>query len=162
VDLMPKSLTILHIIVTLSVGACFYYARQEAEKKTVQLGRLFRLPGFALVAALILMYIQARAKQPLWPFGAALCAGLAIGGARGITMALEIRSSRVLLPPGMRASIWIVIAMITAVAADIIAALVGPAGQPWRLYAAVLLMLCMGLLFGRAMILGARFWYITR
>jgi 3-methyladenine DNA glycosylase/8-oxoguanine DNA glycosylase len=48
-----SGLNLLHILVVLSAGACFYYALREAPRRTVRLRRMFWAPWAGSVAALL-------------------------------------------------------------------------------------------------------------
>lgn len=61
-----------------------------------------------LAAALFLMFFQIGMKQPLWPFPVALVLGLAVGGARGFMMKLEVDEYWLMVrPSGRRALVWV-------------------------------------------------------
>jgi len=159
---MSKSLNILHLLLALSVAACIHFAWQETRDKVVKLTRLLGAPAVALVAALIVMFIQLSTKQPFWPFAVAFGGGFAIGAARGLTIALTVeRFWRVVRPPGMRAQVWITVALAAAIAVDAAGAIAGPSGLAWRFPAAVAAMGCAGMLVGRAIAMGARTWRLV-
>jgi len=160
---MSNHLNLLHILLALSAGACFYFAAWEARRRTIRFRRLFWPPWSGLVAALLLMFFQFGMKQPLWPFLAALLLGVAVGGTRGLTMKLEVDEYwLVVRPPGPRTLVWVAVVLVAAVAVDIAGAIVGPAGRIWRFPAALVAMVCAGLLFGRALAVAARVWRLNR
>jgi hypothetical protein len=154
-----SGLNLLHILIVLSAGACFYYALREAPRRTVRLRRLFLAPWAGTVAALLLAFFQLGLKQPAWPFAAALGLGLAVGSARGFMMRLEVDEYwLVVRPAGRRAMIWIGSAVAASAAIDIAGVLVGPNGADWRFAAALLVVGCVGALFGRALAMTTRVW----
>jgi hypothetical protein len=159
-----NTLNVLHLLLVLSSGACLYFAWQETRDKVVKLDRLFRAPIFALIVGLILMTIQTvGAKHPTWFFLAAFFAGVALGAVRGFTITLSIGSSwRVLRPAGMRAQVWVALALVVAVAVDIAGAIEGRPGQIWRFPASLAAAGFTGLLVGRAGGMGWRVWRIVR
>jgi hypothetical protein len=159
---MSKSLNILHLFLALNAGACFYFAWQETKDKFVKPERLLGAPVVALIAALILMFIERSAKQPLWPFAPAYAVGLAIGAARGFTMTLTLTSSwRVLRPSGMRDQMWVAMLLTAAIGADMAGAIAGPDGLIWRFPAALMSMACAGALAGRALAMTVRVRRLT-
>ena len=91
-----------------------------------------------------------------------LVLGLAAGGARGLTMRLEVDEYwLVVRPPGRRAMIWIGSAVAASAAIDIAGVLVGPDGADWRFAAALLVVGCVGALFGRALGVTVRVWRMS-
>lgn len=159
---MSKSVNILHLLLALSAAACIHFAWQETKDKIVKLDRLLRAPTAALVPALILMLIQLSTRQPIWPFMAAFFGGLAVGGTRGLTIPLKVeRFWRVVRPPGMRAQVWIAVALAAAVVVDIAGASAGLPGLAWRFPSALAAMTCAGMLAGRAIAMGARAWRLV-
>ena len=162
-----SGLNLLHILIVLSAGACFYYALREAPRRTVRLRRLFLAPWSGTAAALLLVFFQLGLKQPAWPFAAALAGGLAAGVARGFMMPLEVDEYwLVVRPAGRRAMIWIGSAVVAAVAVEIASAVVGPllgfeGGDDWRLAATLLVVGCIGALFGRALAMTTRVWRMS-
>lgn len=154
---MAKSLNILHLLLILGGGLCIRFAWQETKDKIVKSERLLWAPLTALVAALVLMFIQLSTKQAAWPFAAAFIAGFAIGGVSGLIIALKFDGSwRVLRPPGMRVQLWIASTLAAAVAVDIVGVASGPPGLVWRVPATLAAMACAGMLVGRAIAMAAR------
>jgi hypothetical protein len=159
---MLGHLNLLHIPLALSAGACLYFAWWESRRRTIRPRRVFWPPWSGLAAALLLMFFQIGMKQPLWPFLVALLLGLAAGGARGFMMKLEVDEYwLVVRPSGRRALVWVAGILVVAVAVDIAGAMVGPAGRIWRFPAALVGMVCAGLLFGRALALATRVWRLN-
>lgn len=152
-------LNLLHILILPSAGACLYLALWESRRRTIRPKRLFWSPWFAIFAALLLAFLEARMKQPVWPFWAALGLGLVVGGARGLTMKLEVDEFwLVVRPAGRRTVIWIAALVVVAALVDIGGAAIGPDGKVWRYYATLAAMGCSGLLFGRAIAVALRVW----
>ncbi|MDP3158834.1 MAG: hypothetical protein Q8N31_02370 [Reyranella sp.] len=159
------SLNLLHILLLLSAVGCFYFASQEAPRRTIKFGRMLRSPAFALLAALLLTFFQVGMKQPIWPPLAALTLGLAAGATRGFTMKLAIDEYWLVVRPGPRRPllVWVAALLVLAVAVDIAGALVGPAmGRDWRFGAALVAAGCAGFLLGRGLALMTRVWRFSR
>ncbi|MEI7873036.1 MAG: hypothetical protein WCK95_12990 [Alphaproteobacteria bacterium] len=155
-------LNLLHVFLLPSAAACLYFALWESRRRTVRLRRLFWSPWLAMIAGLLLVFMEARMKQPVWPFWAALGGGLVIGGARGLTMKLEVDEFwLVVRPAGRRTVIWIAVLVLTAALVDIAGAAIGPNGKIWRYYATMVAMACSGLLFGRAIAMAGRVWRLV-
>jgi hypothetical protein len=113
------------------------------------------------------VFFQLGLKQPVWPFAAALGLGLAAGGARGFTMPLAIDEYwLVVRPAGRRAMIWIGSLVVAAVAVDFAGALLAPvlgsegAALP-RFSAALLVVGCVGALYGRVLAVTLRVWRMS-
>ncbi len=154
-----QELNLLHVLLLLSAGACLYFSFWENRQRTIGLRRHFWSPGFAILAALVLMFFQVGLKHPVRPFLAVLALGLAIGVARGLTLKLRVdRSWKVPRPAGSRNSIWIAALLAAAAAVDIAGAAIGGDAKIWRFYAALVATGCSGLLFGRAIVLAVRVW----
>ncbi len=152
-------LNLLHAVVLPSALACLYFALWESRRRTIRLRRLFWSPWLALLAALLLVFMEARMKQAVWPFWAALGASLVVGSVRGLTMKLEVdKYWLVVRPAGRRTVIWVAVLMVTAAFVDIAGAAIGPEGNIWRYYATLVAAACSGLLFGRALAMAGRVW----
>lgn len=152
-------LNLLHAVVLPSALACLYFAVWESRRRTLRLRRLFWSPWLSLLAALLLVFMEARMKQPVWPFWAALGGGLIVGGARSLVMKLEVdKYWLVVRPAGGRTIIWVATLMVTAAIVDIAGAAIGPEGNTWRYYATMAAAACSGLLFGRALAMAVRVW----
>lgn len=162
--MISHGLNLLHILLLPSVAACFYFASQEAPRRTIRFERVLRAPAFALVAALLLTFFQVGMKQPIWPPLAALALGLAVGGTRGFTMKLEIDEYWLVVRPGPRRRllVWVAALLVAAVAVDIGGAMAGSAGKIWRLSATLVAAACAGFLLGRALALMTRVWRFSR
>ena len=160
--MFAHKLNLLHALLLPSAGACLYLALWESRRRTIRLRRLFWSPWFAIVVALLLVFFQVGTKQPAWPFLAALGLGLVVGGARGLTMKLEVDEFwLVVRPAGRRTVIWIAALGLVAALVDIAGAVVGPDSKAWRYYAALVATACSGLLFGRAISMAGRVWRLV-
>ncbi len=157
--MLAQKLNLLHLVLLLSVAACVYYVMWENRQRTLALKRHFRSAGFAILAALLLLFFQVGTKQPLWPFLFALALGLAIGGANGVVLKLRVdRSWQIPRPAGTRHMIWMALLLAAAAAVDIAGAAIGPEAKLWRFYASLGAMACSGVIFGRALAVGVRVW----
>ncbi len=152
-------LNLLHLLLLLSAAGCLYYAMWEGRQRTLALKKHFRSSGFAIVAALVLVFFQVGMKQPLWPFLAAVTAGLVVGVASGFVVKLRVdRSWQIPRPAGTRRMIWFAALLAAAAAVDIASAAIGPEARPWRFYAALGAVACAGVVLGRALAVGVRVW----
>ncbi len=152
-------LNLLHILLLLSTATCFYFAFQESRLRTITLKTHYGLSGFAILSALVLIFIQVGLKEPAWSFLVALAIGATIGLVRGSTLKLRVdRSFKVPRPSGSRNSIWAAALLAGMAAVDAVGATIGPDANMWRYYASLVATGCAGLLFGRAIVLAARVW----
>lgn len=162
--MISHGLNLLHILLLASAAACFYFASQEAPRRTIRFRRVLRAPAFAMVVALLLTFFQIGMKQPIWPPVAALLLGLAVGGTRGLSMKLAIDEYWLVVRPGPRRPllVWVAALLVVAVTVDIGGAMAGPAGKVWRLSATLAAAGCAGFLLGRGLALMARVWRFSR
>ncbi|MDP1752939.1 MAG: hypothetical protein Q8L22_26095 [Reyranella sp.] len=157
--MLAQKLNLLHIVLLLSAAACVYCVMWENRQRTLALRRHFRSAGFAILAALLLLFFQVGTKQPIWPFLAALALGLVAGGASGVALKLRVdRSWQIPRPAGTRHMIWMALLLAAAAAVDIAGAAIGPEAKLWRFYATLGAMACSGVMFGRAIAVGVRVW----
>jgi hypothetical protein len=150
-------LNLLHLVLVLGAVGAVHLALREIRGRSMRAWRLFALPAVAVILAMILVLFQLAARQPSWWFGAALAAGAAVGAVRGATMMLKVdQNLRLLRPTSRRALLWVTLAIPIAIGVEIGGAMVGADGVLLRLAAAFTMVLCAGLLAGRAVALAAR------
>lgn len=154
-----QKLNLLHILLFLSAGACFYYVLWENRQRTIAFRKHFRSSWFAVFAALLLIFFRAGMKQSVWPDGSALAVGLVVGGAYGLSLKLRVdRSWSIPRPPGGRYAAGLAGLLLAAVAVEIAGAAIGPEAKIWRFYATLVALGCAGALVGRSIAIAVRVW----
>jgi hypothetical protein len=152
-------LNLLHIVLLISAGSSLYFAVRENRLRTITLNTHFGFSGFAILAALIMTFIQVGLRNPAWSFLAAMAIGMVIGVARGLSLSLRVdRSFKVPRPAGSRHSIWVAALLVGMAVVDAAGAVIGPGSNMWRYCAALVATGCAGLLSGRAFVLAVRVW----
>jgi hypothetical protein len=102
-------------------------------------------------------------KQRWWPFPVALLVGLAVGGAYGLFVKLRIEDYwLVVRASGRPVPIWIASVLVGTVLVDLVGAWWGADARIFRYWAALLALVCAGLLFGRALALTSRLRRLNR
>jgi hypothetical protein len=151
-------LNLLHPLLALAAAACVYFARREIVGRAMSPSRLAVLPLLALGMTFVFFLFFLSLHQPKWLFPAALGLGLAIGAARGITMALRYDHMFQLVRPSRHlVLLWVTLALAAAVVGEAGGAVVGgPLGALARLASSELAALCAGALAGRALAVAIR------
>jgi hypothetical protein len=156
---MLHQLNLLHLLLAAGALACAYLALREVRRVYVSQWRLFVPPLLAAGVAFGLMLFQLAADRPPWMFGAALLVGLVTGAARGFTMQVkfDVYRPRIQARPAAKRILFLVaLVVVASVAVEIAGAIVGPRLALWRLGAALLAMLCAGMMLGRASAIAGR------
>ncbi len=157
-----QKLNLLHILLLLSAGACFYYVLWENRQRTIAFRKHFRSSWFAIGAVLLLVFFRVGMKQPVWPIGSALAAGIVVGGIYGFTLKLRVdRSWSIPRPPGGRYMAWLAGLLLVAVAVEIAGAVIGPEARMWRFYTTLVALGCAGALVGRSIAIAFRVWRLV-
>lgn len=150
-------LNLLHIVLVLGAMFAVHLALREIRGRSMRRWRLFALPATALILAMILVLFQLAARQPSWWFGATFAAGTAVGALRGATMLLKVdQNFRLLRPTSRRALFWVTLAIPVSIGVELGGAMVGADGALLRLASAFTMVMCAGLLAGRAAALAVR------
>jgi hypothetical protein len=153
-------LNLLHLVLVVGAVAAVALALREIRGRAMRRWQLVPLPLVALLLAFILLLFQLAARQPPWPFAAALAIGLVAGAARGATLPQEVdQTFRLVRPTRRRALFWTSLVFPVAVGLEIGGTLAGPPGELWRLAGAAAAMLAAGLMAGRATALAVRLWW---
>ena len=152
---------ILHLVLLVGGSGCLYAAALEIRQHTIRRWRLFVPPSLALVVAAVVTLAQLTMDRPPWPFAAALGIGLALGGARGLSIPLRVDQYWNLLrvrPTAKRLLFWVA----AVVAADVIleggAAIAHQPLETWRFAGALAAVACTGMLWGRAVVVVIRMY----
>ncbi len=157
---MIYNLNLLHLVLAGGAIGCVALALQEVRGRPMGPGRLFLLPGLAMLLAAILLLFHLADRQPLWLFGAAFGLGVAAGAVRGATTRLQVDQTWMLVrPAGRKTLAWVSLLLPVAAGFEIGGAIAGPDGLLWRLIASELAALAAGLMLGRAAALGLRLWH---
>lgn len=154
---MIFQLNLLHLVLVLGAMVAVHLALREIRGRSMRRWRLFALPAVSIGLAMILVLFELAARQPAWWFGATFVLGWAVGAVRGATMLLKVdQNFRLLRPTSQRALFWVTLAIPIAVGFEIGGAFAGPDGALWRLAGTLAMVLCAGLLTGRATALAFR------
>lgn len=154
-----SKLTLMHAVLACGAGAGIYLAVREVQRRHVSQWRLLAPSSLGLAVALGLAVIQIAARQPGWPFVAALAAGLAAGWARGSLMRIAHDMYRPILAisrPAKLVLVWVALAVGAAVAVEIAATHLEPRPEAVRFGAALVAMLGAAAMMGRALALAVR------
>ncbi len=151
-------LNLLHLLLALAAAACVYFARREIVGRAMSPSRLAVLPLLALGMSFVFFLFFLSLHQPVWLFPAALLLGLAVGVARGVTMAMRYDHMFQLVRPSRHlVLLWVTLGLAAAVVGEAGGAVIGGSiGALARLAAAELAALCAGALAGRALALAIR------
>src|SRR5579871_6401736 len=121
---MIDDLNVLHLVIVLSAAGCLLLAIPEAAGRSMRTLRMFGTPALAMLTALALLLLVAgdARHQQIW--AGALVVGLLVGALRGATMLILVDQVwvRVRLPNG-RHTVWIALALVLAVAYQVLIAL---------------------------------------
>lgn len=156
---MFHNLTIVHALLALAAAATVFFVVQELREASVSQWWLFAPGSFAFLAATGLVLIQIGAGQGRWPFAVAAAAGLAIGGVRGLTIGVQhdAYQPHVIISRAARISFLCVgLGVAACVAAEIAGALVSPALEKLRFWAAWSATVCAVAMLARALVLTIR------
>lgn len=136
---------------------CLLLAIPEAAGRSMRPRRMFATPILAMLTALLLLFFAITAPLAREVWAGALFVGLIVGAIRGSMMAILVDQvwSRVRLPNG-RHTVWIAIALVVAVALEILIAVVPSIASVLHVIPSAVVSLCAGMLAGRAIAVAFR------
>ena len=158
---MLFGLNLFHLLLVLGAVFSVRLALREIAGRAMSPSRLAALPLVALAMTFAFFLFFLSLHQPLWLFPGALLFGVAVGAARGLTMALRYDHMwRLVRPSRHKVLLWVTLALGGAVVLEMAGAVTGVRagflGPLMRLLAALLAAVCSGAPSGHAVTVAFR------
>jgi hypothetical protein len=151
------NLNLLHLGIVLSAVSCLQLALRDAAGHSMRSLRMFATPALAVLTALAVLLLVATESWLKQIWAGALIVGLLVGAIRGSMMKILVDQmwGRVRLPTG-RHTVWIALALMLAVALEVLIAVFGTVVSPYHAFPSAVAALCAGILLGRAVAVAIR------